>query len=197
MLAARRVTLADPRAKQPSLTRTYIAPSYANAEGHTAHALDLLSVILGGGSTSRLHRALVADQGLAASAGSYYQGDALDQGRFVAYAIPRENVDMDRLEKAMDAELARIVKDGVTAEELTRAKKRLVAETIYAQDSQTALARAYGTTLTTGGTVDDVKNWPADIEKVSAAEVQAAAKLALQINRSVTGLLLTEETPAQ
>ncbi|WP_229729186.1 M16 family metallopeptidase [Agaricicola taiwanensis] len=197
LLAARRVTLADPRARQPSLTRTYIVPSYANAEGRQAHALDLLAFILGGGSTSRLHRSLVADQSIAASAGSYYQGDALDQSRFVVYAIPRENIDMERLEKALDAELSKIVKDGVTAEELTRAKKRLVAETIYAQDSQTTLARAYGTTLTTGGTVEDVKEWPSVIEAVSAEEIQAAAKLALQINRSVTGLLLTEEAPPQ
>lgn len=197
MLAARRVTLADPRAKQPSLTRTYIVPSYANAEGRTAHALDVMAFILGGGSTSRLHRALVSDQSIAASAGAYYQGDALDQSRFMVYAIPRENVSIDRIEAAMDAELARIAKEGVSADELKRAQKRLVAETIYAQDSQTTLARAYGSTLTTGGTVDDVKNWPAEIEAVTLEEVQAAAKLALQINRSVTGVLLTEEIAPQ
>jgi zinc protease len=194
-IAARRVTLADARVRQPQLSRTYLAPSYNTAEGKTAYALDLLAVILGGGSTSRLHRALVVDQGIAAQAGSYYQGDALDQSRFTVYALPRPGVEMEALEKAMDAELQRIVTDKVTAAELERAKTRLVAETIYAQDSQISLARAYGSTLTTGGTIEEVRNWPVEVRRVTAEEVQAAAAMVLDLRRSVTGTLLPKDGP--
>src|SRR5690606_1320613 len=61
-VAARRVELADPRVRQPSISRAYVAPSYTTAKGDEAHALDVLSVVLGGGSTSRLYRGLVVEQ---------------------------------------------------------------------------------------------------------------------------------------
>lgn len=196
--AARRVTLSDPRVQQPSLSRYYTAPSYTTADGLQAHALDLLSVILGDGGTSRLHRALVVEQGLAAAAQTYYSGDALDGGRFIIYAVPRRDVSLETLEAALDAELERVVREGVTADELTRARTRLIAEAIYAQDSQSQLARVFGATLTTGGTIDTVLNWPDRIQEVTREDVQAAAADVLQLRRSVTGLLLTAEPePAQ
>src|SRR5215510_365028 len=54
--AVRHVTLADPRVTQPSLQRSYLVPSYATAKGDEAEALDVLSNILGNGSTSRFYR---------------------------------------------------------------------------------------------------------------------------------------------
>src|SRR5690606_26079902 len=88
-VAARRVALADPRVRQPSVSRAYVAPSYRTAEGDQAYALDVLSIVLGGGSTSRLYRSLVVDKGIAAGAGAYYGGSAYDESRFVVYASPR------------------------------------------------------------------------------------------------------------
>ncbi len=51
---------------------------------------------------------------------------------------------------------------------LERAKTRLVADAIYAQDSQATLARWYGAALATGQTIRDVQEWPERIEAVSA-----------------------------
>ena len=72
----------------------------------------------------------------------------------------------------------------------------LIADTIYAQDSQTSLARMYGASLATGSTVNDVKSWPDAIDAVSAESVQAAAKAWLERRRAVTGYLLKEEVAA-
>ena len=44
-----------------------------------------------------------------------------------------------------------VVAKGVTADEVDRAKNRLIADAIYAQDSQATMARWYGAALTTGG----------------------------------------------
>src|SRR5262249_1393010 len=60
--AVRHVTLADPRGAQPSLQRSYLVPSYATAKPGEAEALDVLSNILGNGSTSRFYRVLVAEK---------------------------------------------------------------------------------------------------------------------------------------
>ena len=81
-IAARRVTLVDARAASPVMQRSYIAPSYATANGREALALDLLADILGSGTQSRLYKNLVVDQKIAAHAAAWYSGDQLDSGTF-------------------------------------------------------------------------------------------------------------------
>ena len=71
-LAARTVTLSDARVTQPSLRRSYLVPSYGTAVGNEAEALDVLSEIFGGGTTSLLYRQLVIEKGVATSAGAGY-----------------------------------------------------------------------------------------------------------------------------
>jgi zinc protease len=184
------VTLADPRVAQPSIQRQYLVPSYSRAKPGEAEALDVLAHVLGNGQTSRLHRKLVVEDKLATSAAAWYPGSALDSSKFGLWASPRPGVELADLEAAIDRVLAELVDTGVTGEELARAKTRLVADTIYAQDSQTALARIYGVGLTTGSTVEDVKAWPERVKAVTAAEVQAAAKTWLDKRRAVTGYLV-------
>ena len=75
---------------------------------------------------------------------------------------------LPQLEEAIDAVIADVVDKGVTAEELERAKTRLIADAVYAQDSQATLARWYGAALTTGSTVEQVKTWPDRIRAVTA-----------------------------
>ncbi|WP_155905145.1 pitrilysin family protein [Methylopila sp. M107] len=188
--AARRVALADPRVTQPSVQRSYLSPSYETAKGDRAYALDLLAQLLGGGTTSRLYKALVVEKGLAANAGAWYQGDALDDGRFAVYAVPRGDATLAELEVAIDQEIARVAAEGPSTAELERAKTRLVADTIYAQDSQATLARIYGASLATGGTVEEVRDWPDRIRAVTPQAVRDAARETLDRRRSVTGELV-------
>ena len=188
---ARQVTLADPRVKQPSWTRLYVAPSQATAADKTVPpALDVLAEILSGGATSRLYKALVVDQGLAASASAWYESGALDQGTFGFAASPRPGVAMDKVQAAMNAEIARLLRDGVSEDEVRRAKTRLRAEVVYARDSLHTAARVLGEALTTGQGVADVEDWPNRIDAVTAQQVAAAARAVLDDNASATGLLL-------
>jgi zinc protease len=188
----RQVTLADPRVGQPNLQRSYLVPCIRTAKPGEAEALDVLASVLGNGSTSRLYRALVVEQGIATNAGAYYSGTALDATRFGVFASPQPNVSLPQLEVALDAVLADVASKGITEEELARAKTRMVADAVYAQDNQATLARWYGTALTTGSTVTDVLTWPDRIRAVSADAVREAAKTWLQKQRSVTGYLVKE-----
>ncbi|MCA1952193.1 MAG: insulinase family protein [Hyphomicrobiales bacterium] len=188
--ASRHVRLADAKVEQPTAQRAYIVPSHATAEGGEAFALEVLSQLLGGSATSRLYRSLVLERGLAVSTGAWYWNDALDMGQFGTYAVPAEGVDLDALDSATEAVLARLREEPVGAAELERAKTRLIADMIYAQDNQAHLARIYGSTLTTGGAVEDVLAWPERIRAVTAAEVQAVAVKYLQPGRVVTGHLV-------
>jgi zinc protease len=190
--AARRVELADPKVEQPSFQRYWLTPSYRTAQGSEAHALEILAHVLGGGQTSRLYGALVQEQELAVNAGAWFMGDAVDTTRFAVYAVPRPGVELKALEKASEAVIAGL-QDGIGARELARAKTRLVADALYARDSQATLARLYGATLATGGTLRDVQDWPDRIDAVTADEVLAAARARLSPKAAVTGYLLKDD----
>jgi zinc protease len=188
-IAARRVLMTDPRAGSPLIQRSYLAPSYRTAAPREAEALDLLAEIIGGGATSRLYRRLVVQEGIAAYTAAWYSGDYLDYGTFGIYGSPVPGGDIDKLEAGIDAVLAGVVKDGVSPDELDRAKNRLLADAIYALDSQSTLARIFGTALATGASVADVLGWEKQVEQVTVADVKAAAVKVLDIRRSVTGIL--------
>jgi zinc protease len=190
-VAPRTVMLADPRVAQPSMQRNYRVPSYAKSKKDAA-ALEVLAHVLGRGQTSRLYRALVVDRRIAVNAGGYYQGSALDDTAFGVYALPQPGVGFPAVESAIDDVIADLVKNGVGAEELTRVKTRMIADAVYAQDNQAALARWYGTALATGQTVADVQGWPDLIRAVTADDVREAARAWLQAPRSVTGYLVKE-----
>ncbi len=187
--AARTVSMQSPRVQQESVRRAWLVPSYHTAAPGEAEALDVLSGILGGGANSRLYRALVVDGGEAAAAGGFYQGSALDDSRFMVYGVPKPGVDLDTLADAFDRVIADLVAGGITEAELTRVKNALIAESVYAQDSQSALARIYGVALTTGGTVDQVAEWTGSIRAVTAEQVVAVARKYLTPERSVTAYL--------
>src|SRR5262245_47623189 len=139
--APRSVTLADQRVTQPSMQRFYLVPSYSTAKSNEAEALDVLSHILGRGSNSRLYQTLVVEKGIAVSAGAGYEGTALDQTKFRVYGTPKVGTSLSQLEDGIDAVLAEVMEKGVTSAELDRSKSRMIADEIYAQDSQATLAR--------------------------------------------------------
>jgi len=189
-VAARHVTFSDPRVGQPSLQRSYLVPSASTAAPGESEALDVLTHILTHGSVSRLYKKLVVEQGIASSVGGWYQGTSLDPSRLAIYATPSPGVELPRLEAALDEVLADVVANGVTAEEIARAKSRLVADMVYAQDSQSTLARMYGAALATGSSVEQVETWTDRIRAVPAEAIRAAAKRWLDKKRSATGYLL-------
>jgi zinc protease len=193
-IAARRVLMSDPRAATPLVQRVYLAPSYATAAPREAEALDILAEVLGGGSVSRLYRTLVVRDQIAAYVASWYSGDELDYGTLGVYGSPVPGIDVARVEAAIDGEIASIVRDGITTDELARAKNRLMAESVYALDSQTSLARIFGSALSTGSTVQAVLDWDNVIEAVTIEDVKKAAAKVLDIRRSVTGVLLPAES---
>jgi zinc protease len=190
--AERRVTLSSPLVEQETLQRAYDVPSETNAPAGEAEALDLFAELLGGGPTSRLYQSLVVKQKIATSAGAWYSSTALDDGRFGIHAVPRGDTKLADLEVAIDKVIAELIDGGVPDKELERAKTGLLASAVYAEDSQSRLARTFGAALATGETMADVQDWPDRIAEVSADQVIAVARKYLVKERSVTGFLVRE-----
>ncbi len=187
-----RVTMEDPRVFQPRWSRTYIAPSVNVGDIEDTYALQVFSEILGGGSTSRLYQSLVVDQGIAASAGSFYFDDAVSWGRFGLFVSPSPGVDVADLEAAIDAELAAVIAEGLSEDDVERAKTRLRAEVIYAKDSPTTAARTVGALLAVGLTLEEIEAWPDRVADVTVDQVNAAARALLTDAPNGTGVLLPE-----
>jgi zinc protease len=123
----KRITLPD----QVQLPRLYLAwqtpKEYADGDA----ALEVLGDVLATGKSSRLTRRLVMEERIAQNVMAGQQSQAL-AGMFVVVATPKPGVKPERLEAAVDEEIARIAKDGPTAEELQRAKNRIESQVIFA-----------------------------------------------------------------
>jgi zinc protease len=194
-VAARTVTLADPRVEQPALRRYYLVPSATTAAAGESPALDVLAQLMGGGSNSYLYRALVVDHPLAVSASAGYQGTSLDPTQFMISVAPRPGVAFAQVEQVIDSVISDVGQNTVRSEDLERVKTQLIAEAIYAQDNQATLARWYGAALTTGLSIADIRSWPDRIRAVTAEQVRAAAQKWLDKKRSVTGYLIKDTAP--
>ena len=193
----RTVTLTDPRVAVPSFSRAWVVPSYNTAKPGEAEALDLLSEILGGGQRSRLYQQLIVKSGIASDAGAFFDGSSLDDTSFTLYGSPRDESGLQAVEAAVDGELARIVKEGVSEQELQKAKDRYVRGMIFARDKQSNMANIYGAALATGKTVKDVQEWPERVRAVTAEQVQAVAARYLRPEIGVTSYLLPSGEEAE
>ena len=155
-VAPRQVTLADPRvdAAQPAallsraLRRDRQARRVRGAGRAGAHPRQRRRPA---GSTARWW----STASVAVSAGGWYSGSALDATRFGVYGSPKPGVTLQQLEAGDRRGDRRGRRQGRhRRKKLERAKNRLIADAVYAQDNQATLARWYGVALTTGSTVD-------------------------------------------
>ncbi len=130
-VVAQNLVYKDERVTQPSWQRMFRVPSYQIAEEGEAEALDLLSTIMGGSATSRIQKEIVLEQELATAAGAFYQGSSRDMSSFGFYAVPRGDTNLDEVSKAVEAQVDKLLKEGVTQEELDRARQTYLKTIIY------------------------------------------------------------------
>jgi zinc protease len=188
--AIRQITLADEKVEQPALSRYYRAPVERNADLRQARALEVLDYILSAGSTGRLYRALVMDNGPATAVGSSYFARNYEEYMFSVSADPKLDVSLAQLEAQLDLQLKIFTQELVSKEELKRAQSQIVTRKILQQDSQFSLAYTYGAALTNGLSLNSVLDYAKDIEAVTAKDVRAAAQAVFFESGAVTGYLL-------
>jgi zinc protease len=132
-----RQTVADGNATLPAFIASYGA---VQAGHEDSHALTLLASILGQGESSRLNERLVRQEQAALQAQVFSSLRRDGPGLMVVLAIANQGVEADRLGELIGEEIARIRNEGITAEELEKAKNRYRASTIRGR--QTVMGRA-------------------------------------------------------
>jgi len=195
--AARRMTYRDARVAQPYVSRSYLAPERDPGAQEKAAALYLLSELLGGGTTSFLADRLQFKEKLAVYTGAFYSGTSLDDTTFDVVVVPQEGVTLRQAEDAMDKALADFVTEGVDQEQLDRIKLQLRAADIYALDNVSGIGNRYGRALTTGLTIQDVRDWPDVLQAVTGEDIIGVAREVLTPGTSVTGWLERDQEVTQ
>jgi zinc protease len=182
--AERRVALSRP-GQSPLLELAYHAISACDPR---QAALNLLQTILVGGDASRLHRALVEEQRRVVAIGGGWS-EGFDPNVFVLHATLPESGNLDAAEAALDAELARLALDGVTEEELRRAKNLAAADFWRAVATIDGRARLLGEYAVLHGDHRRLFEAPAGCERVSTAQLHELARTVFDPRRRTVGTL--------
>lgn len=134
----KRQVFEDEHANLPAVVTFYRIPAHSDA---ATYALQLLAGPLGQGESSRLNLVLVrqAKSALQAAAG-------MDSRRgpsvFVTFAIANQGVAAESLEVQLRREIAKVVAEGITQEELDKAKNSLRYSEITSRQTAMGLANA-------------------------------------------------------
>lgn len=180
-LGERRVVI-NAEAQTPLVQFAYHGISGADPRRAT---LDLLSRILTDGDASRLHRSLVEEQQLAISADSYFTA-GFDPGLVWFFLSLPADGDAKQAEAGFTQQIERVIKEGVTKDELARARSQALADFWRGMATVDGKAQELGTYAVLQGGYKKLFDAPREYEAVTTQDVQkVAAELLRPTNRTV------------
>lgn len=177
-----RKTWEDQHANLPAVIVAYRIPPHDHAD---TPALRHLSTILGAGESSRLHRSLVRDSKTALGAGSQLQSRR-GPGVLLVFAIANQGVSAEALERQLLAEVARVRDQGVSEEEVTKARNDYRAGTIFGMQTTMSVSQQLQHFAHFHSSLDEIH---AELDKylaVTGSDIQKAARTYLVPENSLT-----------
>lgn len=183
-----RVVIVRRKAQTPLLQYAYKAPAGADSR---APAVNLLLSILIDGDASRLHRSLVEDRKVAIEVSGHWQ-EGFDPGLLWLYLTLPEGADLTAARALLDAELADVARNGVTAAELSRAKNLAAAGFWKKLATIDGKAQLLGEYEVFHGDWAKLFDAPALFEKVTREDIHGVAREILDPRRRTVGMLIPE-----
>ena len=172
----RRVVVRAP-AEQPYVLMAYRVPSLKDPEkDREPYALEMLSSVLDGNEAARLNSTLVRQEKVAASVDASYDGVNRGPGMFYMSGVPVSGRPVADIEAALKREVQKVAAEGVTEEELKRAKAQVIATQVFRRDSMMSQAREIGSLETIGFSHRTIDVLVEKLRSVTAAEIQAVAR---------------------
>ncbi len=115
----------------PAVVHTYHMPAQGTDD---YYALDMLSTVLSGGESSRLYKALVDEQKKAYVIQSFPL-PLEDPGLYIVFGLANMGVPVEDLEKAMDAEIEKVMNELISEKEFLKVKNQV--ESQFVQQNST------------------------------------------------------------
>ncbi len=194
--ADQRLIFRDVQAREAVYQRAWITPSSTDGVQKLLPYV-VLSGVLGEGNRSRLFRTLVMDKHLATEAGSSLNALTLGPGRLSLWVVPSDraaNVNpaaQSLIEASVEGVLKNLAAKPPGAEEMKRVKTQLKSVAVYGMDGTEGATSLLGQLVMLGLPPDYLKQWPADIEAVTAEQVRDAAAEVLASRRLEAWMLPT------
>jgi zinc protease len=173
-------------ANLPAFEIAYHVPNITSAD---AFPLEIASELLADGKSSRLYKSLVVEKRMVVSVDAGYDMTSFDPGLFIVSGQMRPGVKTQDAIAEVDKMLAQLRDKPVGAEELQKAKNLEQAEFVFGQDSVFREAMMLGIYQLLGN-YRDLDKYLAGIDKVTAPEVQNAARKYLVDSNRTEGVLI-------
>jgi predicted Zn-dependent peptidase len=180
---------------QPMLVVGYHRPDVNSTEDL---AFNAMANIFGQGRSSRIYKILVKEKKIAVNVGSFngWPGEKYPN-LFAVYAVPAMNHTSAECMDVIDAEIAKLIRDPVSQEELSKYKRQTKKELIDGMKPNSQMAETLTFNDVVRGdwrkTFDAVK----ELETITMADVQSvAAKYLAKKNRTI-GEIVPEKEGAQ
>lgn len=188
-LGIRRMVVKAP-AELPFLVMSYHAPNLLNPQQDwKPYALEMLAGVLSGNDAARLNKHLVRDQQIASSADAGYDSTSRGPVVFSLEAVPGKGKTVAEAETALRGEIAILIKDGVSEQELKRVKAQVLAGEVYKLDSVFYQAMQIGQMESIGLGYKAIPLMLAKLQAVTADQVRQVAEEYLQDDNLTVGVL--------
>ncbi|MBD2308023.1 insulinase family protein [Chroococcidiopsis sp. FACHB-1243] len=167
----RRQELYLPRLEQARLLMAWIAPGID--QWRSAYGLDLISVILGAGRSSRLIRTLREDKQLVQALSSQFS--LLQDASLFTISVWLEPQHLEKVEELICAHLEQLQTAAIAPEELARAQRVLCNDYAFSTETPEQLAGLYGYYQTLGEP-ELATTYPQQIKSFDSVELQQIAQ---------------------
>ncbi|MBD2088427.1 insulinase family protein [Microcoleus sp. FACHB-1515] len=147
-------------------------------------AIDLMDMILTGGRSSRLYQALV-ETGLASSIGAY-PSEMMEPGWYSISATAAPGKEIAAVDRTLQAALTQF-HDGVTQEELDRAKVQLKSYLVLSNQDISSQAMQLGFHQIAAGDFRYSDRYLQAVDRVTVADIQRVAQTYLDPNKRTVG----------
>jgi zinc protease len=175
-LGVKRVTVKAP-AELPFVAMTFRVPALRDPERDwEPYALKMLAAVLDGSAAARLPRSLVREQRIASDTDASYDGIARGPEYFILSATPTAGRSPAEVEAALRQEMARIISEGVSEEELNRAKAQAIAANVFQRDSMFYQARVIGVLETAGLSYKTIDVQLRKLREITPEQVREVAR---------------------
>lgn len=163
-------------ARLPYLVMGYHAPVLHDADADwEPYALEMLVGVLDGNESARLNKALVREQRIASSINADYDSTGRGPSMFFLNGTPSEGKSAEELETALHNEVQKLIRDGVTEEELARVKAQVVSGHVFQLDSMFYQAMQIGQLESVGLSYRDLDTIIKKLQAVTAEQVRDVA----------------------
>ena len=172
-----RKVVSSPKAPLPAFAITYLAPSIRHQDNA---ALSLADTILSGGESSRLYESLVYQQQIVTRVA--FDADLRqDLGLLSFRAILASGKSVADAEKALEAQIDKILKEGVTEDELSKAKNQYLSGKLRELQTANGKAGAIGEAAVLYGNAEHVNTELAEVQAVTRDQIKTV------LNKYITG----------